>query len=382
MSSKRKNIILINYTGRHGGGPLHAYELTKALLEQGIPVAAVLSKDIENVKAWKRLPLEKLILIPTYTSAASFLKNHLQFILYKKYRIRKALQSYAVTAVCCPMCTFWTDPVNRLFPHAKKIVFCHDPQLHSGESYAIAVKLLGVNKAYRHADEILVHTKKFVNEVETRYHKTGHVHYLPLGRHSYYRRVSGKRIAVTYDPEKTNYVFFGRISPYKGLDLLADAYQKVCRRCGDVTLTIAGAGDFSPYRAKYKQLERVTVINRWLADEEVESIFQGEHLIAVLPYADATQSGVLMVAMDYGVPVIATDTGGLGEQLEDGVTGLLTDASDSSQLARQMLRLKNDRELYQTICRNIEKKLPDMEWGGAAELVAKLAGVPAYLRNR
>jgi glycosyltransferase involved in cell wall biosynthesis len=86
--------------------------------------------------------------------------------------------------------------------------------------------------------------------------------------------------------------------------------------------------------------------------------------------------------MDYGVPVIATDTGGLGEQLEDGVTGLLTDASDSSQLARQMLRLKNDRELYQTICRNIEKKLPDMEWGGAAELVAKLAGVPAYLRNR
>ena len=148
------------------------------------------------------------------------------------------------------------------------------------------------------------------------------------------------------------------------------------------SLTIAGAGDFSPYRAKYKQLERVTVINRWLADEEVESIFQGEHLIAVLPYADATQSGVLMVAMDYGVPVIATDTGGLGEQLEDGVTGLLTDASDSSQLARQMLRLKNDRELYQTICRNIEKKLPDMEWGGAAELVAKLAGVPAYLRNR
>ena len=114
MSRKRKNIILINYTGRHGGGPLHAYELTKALLEQGIPVAAVLSKDIENVKAWKRLPLEKLILIPTYTSAASFLKNHLQFILYKKYRIRKALQSYVVTAVCCPMYTFWTDPVNRL----------------------------------------------------------------------------------------------------------------------------------------------------------------------------------------------------------------------------------------------------------------------------
>lgn len=376
MNSNRKNkkIILINYTGRHGGGPLHAYELTKALLEQGFPAAAVLSADIENGKAWKRLPLEKLILIPTYTSAASFLKNHLQFVLYKKYRIRKALQSYEVTAVCCPMCTFWTDPVSQLFPRARKIVFCHDPVLHAGESYAFAVKLFGVNRAYRHADEIIVHTKKFVAEVETRYHKTGHVHYLPLGRHSYYRSVPAKRTAVTYDPEKTNYVFFGRISPYKGLDTLAEAYRKVCSRCSDVTLTIAGAGEFSPYRAAYRRLKRVTVINRWLADEEVESIFQGEHLIAVLPYADATQSGVLMVAMDYGVPVIATDTGGLGEQLEDGVTGLLTDANDSSQLARQMLRLKNDRELYQRICQNMKEKLPGMEWGAAAKLVGRLCG--------
>lgn len=53
-----------------------------------------------------------------------------------------------------------------------------------------------------------------------------------------------------------------------------------------------------------------------MEDEEVESIFSGENLVAVLPYLDATQSGVVLTAMDYGVPVIATDTGGLSEQIE------------------------------------------------------------------
>lgn len=369
-NDRKKPIILVNYTGRHGGGPLDAYEMAKALIQNGMPVAAVISAQIENLEEWKNLALQKLVVIQTYSSAASFLKNHMQFLLYKKYCIRKKFKGYSIQAVYCPMCTFWTYPINRLFPKAKSFVVCHDPVPHAGENYIWINKLCGVDRAYKKADEIIVHTKKFISYVEQRYHKAGHVHYLPLGRHNFYKNIKQKRQAVTYGSHKANFVFFGRITPYKGLDTLADAYRMVYQRCQDITLTIAGSGDFGPYQEKYKGLAHVTVINRWLDDDEVESIFTGENLIALLPYNDATQSGVLLTAMDCGVPVIAADTGGISEQAVDGVTGILVPPNDSVKLAERMAELMDNKDLYQQICQNVEQKLKTMEWQSAAEQLA------------
>lgn len=123
--------ILINYTGRRGGGPLAAYEMTKALAERGNSVVAVISRDIENLSCWKQLPLKRLLVIPTYSSAISFVYSHILFLLFRKYAIRERLKEYDITAIYCPMCTFWTRPINQLFPKAKKIIACHDPVPHS-----------------------------------------------------------------------------------------------------------------------------------------------------------------------------------------------------------------------------------------------------------
>lgn len=363
---KKQQAILINYTGRRGGGPLAAYEMTKALAESGNPVVAVISRDIENLPFWKQLPLKRLLVIPTYSSAISFVCSHILFHLFRKYTIREKLKDYDIKVIYCPMCTFWTEPINRLFPKAKKIVACHDPIPHSGEKYKIANWLCGVDSAYQAADEIIVHTEKFICDVEKRYKKSGHVHYLPFGRPDYYKNIGKKRIAVRYRPDTMNFIFFGRISRYKGLDLLAEAYRNVSAQHSGVTLTIAGDGDFAPYRRAYGQLRNVTVINRWICDDEVESIFTGNNLVAVLPYTDATQSGVALVAMNYGVPVIATDTGGLSEQVEDGVTGILVQPGDSRKLAEKMVMLMEDKQLYLKICANVKSRSERMEWKDAA----------------
>lgn len=370
--NKKQPVILINYTGRRGGGPLAAYEMTKALIEAGNPVAAVISRDIENLPFWKQLPLKRLLVIPTYSSALSFAHSHILFLLFRKYAVRDSFKDYDIQAIYCPMCTFWTAPINRLFPEAKKIIACHDPTPHSGETYTALNRLCRVDRAYFEADEIIVHTEKFIREVEKRYEKTGHVHYLPFGRPDYYKKISKKQTVVRYRPDTMNFIFFGRISPYKGLDLLAKAYKDVSARCGRVTLTIAGEGDFAPYRRAYGRLLHVTVINRWIRDDEVESIFTGKNLIAVLPYTDATQSGVALVAMNYGVPVIASDTGGLSEQIEDGVTGLLVRPGDTRELARKMAMLIEDRQLYDKMCANVKSRTEKMEWKDAAKRLAEI----------
>ena len=72
--------ILVNYTGRTAGGPAYAYEMTKALVENGAHVCAVISKSVCNLSDWEKLPI-RLYKIDTYTSKKEFLFNTIKFCL-------------------------------------------------------------------------------------------------------------------------------------------------------------------------------------------------------------------------------------------------------------------------------------------------------------
>jgi glycosyltransferase involved in cell wall biosynthesis len=60
--------------------------------------------------------------------------------------------------------------------------------------------------------------------------------------------------------------------------------------------------------------------------------------VAVLPYADATQSGALQLAFGYGLPVVTTRVGGLAEVVDDGETGFLVPPGDPPALAAAVAR--------------------------------------------
>ncbi len=96
-------------------------------------------------------------------------------------------------------------------------------------------------------------------------------------------------------------------------------------------LVIAGDGDICPYKDKIEQLEDVTLVNRWIGENEIGEFFTHSDLV-VLPYSSASQSGVIPIAAAYGLPVIATKVGGLSEQIEDGVSGWLIPPDDVQAL--------------------------------------------------
>lgn len=351
---QKKDVLLINYTGRKGGGPLDAFEMAKALCDR-MPVVAVLSDQIENLQLWKKLHLEELILIPTYHNAREAL---IESLFWKKQRktILSKTGKINVKYIYCPMGTFWSEKINNLFPKAKKGIVIHDPKPHSGERF------LGMfNMHYEKYDYLFVHSKKFVSYVNERYKKP--TFYLQLGRHDIYKYCENKKQVIKYDPDKINYLFFGRISEYKGLNILGEAFKTVQHKLREnVTLSIIGAGDFSPYLKEYESLKNVTIINRWIKDEETESAFTGKNVICVCPYLDATQSGVVLVAMAYGVPVIATKTGGMEEQIDNGDTGLLVKPGDANDLAEAMTKLATDRKLFDHIVEGEEKVNKQTGW--------------------
>lgn len=67
----------------------------------------------------------------------------------------------------------------------------------------------------------------------------------------------------------------------------------------------------------------------------------------VLPYVEASQSGVVEAAFAAALPSVVTPVGGLAEQIENGVTGLVAGAVDATALADAIERLVTDPELYE-----------------------------------
>lgn len=337
----KKQAIIINYIGRKGGGALVSYEMAKVLVNAGELVIPVISDKIENRKLWEQLACRKIIFVRAYDNVVSLIFKSLAFPFLTAPKIKKELKGEKIKAVYTPMTGFWTKKVNDLFPGIKKIIVCHDPVPHSGKDKIVYCML---QHMYKDADTIITHSRKFVPYLRKNYKN---VAYIPLGPHHMYQDLQEKRNVMTYDDTKINFLFFGRIDEYKGIDILLHAYKIVERKhSGQVTLTIAGNGDISKYKKKIKELKNITVINRWINDNEVESLFSGRNLVTVCPYKDATQSGVILVSYNYEIPVIATDIGGLKEQIINGKTGFLIKRNCADALADAMEKFI---ELPQTI---------------------------------
>ena len=133
--------------------------------------------------------------------------------------------------------------------------------------------------------------------------------------------------------DKINFLFFGRIEEYKGIDVLLDAYQKLENYYPQKTsLTIAGRGDIAKYQNKINKFESVYVLNRMILDSEISSLYAGNNIVTVLPYKDATQSGVIPTAQIFNSLIIASDVGAIREQLDDGKLGILIKPNDVEAL--------------------------------------------------
>ncbi|MBR5904987.1 MAG: glycosyltransferase family 4 protein [Bacteroidales bacterium] len=141
------------------------------------------------------------------------------------------------------------------------------------------------------------------------------IRYAELGPYNYYT-TSGQTPALPY-----KYVLmFGRITPYKGFEYGVRAFNSLPAKYDDIHLVMAGAGDIYFDESEYKNNRNITVLNRYLTQDEQVSLFQNA-LFVLCPYTEATQSGVVQTAFGLGVPVVVTKVGALADCVEDGVTG-------------------------------------------------------------
>jgi D-inositol-3-phosphate glycosyltransferase len=159
-------------------------------------------------------------------------------------------------------------------------------------------------------------------------------------------------------------LFFGFIRDYKGLDVLLEAMEIVKDKL-DIKLIVAG--EFYSNKEKYLNIidklqlkNNVHLFTDFIPTSEVKYYFSACNVV-ILPYKEATQSGIVQIAMNFRKPIIATNVGGLGEVVHDNRTGFIVEPKNPVQLAEAIIKFYNENKEEEFI-RNTEKEVEKYSW--------------------
>ena len=245
------------------------------------------------------------------------------------------------------MLGMWNLILYKLFGK-KMVLTVHDPFPHTGE--ITARKMFN----YKMAMKMVCHFVLLNDKQKEQFCKSYHVRpeQVLINRLGVYDNIS-TFVRPQESVTSHNVLFFGRISPYKGIEYLCQAMLKVKEQVPDATLTIAGGGKMYFDIAPYQKQDWVKVINRYVGMEELAGLLQ-HCALSVCPYTDATQSGVIMTSYSLCKPVVATNVGGLGEMVDNQKTGLLVPPKDVDALAHAIIALLNDDAKREEMANNIQ----------------------------
>jgi glycosyltransferase involved in cell wall biosynthesis len=230
----------------------------------------------------------------------------------------------------------------------KKIVFtAHNVNAGKRDSNDSLLNRLTLRTQYMLADHIFVHTEKMKRELIQEFAiQEGAVSVIPFGINNSVPNTGltaseAKQRLGMRDDEKT-ILFFGAIRPYKGLEYLVEGFLQLAARYPEYRLIIAGEprdGSETYWNEILRRIDgdvnrgRVIQKLQYIPDEETELYFKAADVLA-LPYKDIFQSGVLFLAYNFGLPVVATDVGSVMEEVIEGKTGFLCKPCDPADLAR------------------------------------------------
>ena len=300
--------VLVWQWGRRGAGPLLAVVIARELAQvQGIEPLLSLSTMAELLHGTQ--PPANDLPIGTYRSIPQLARRFLTapwLVPKLAARLRAAKVEVALCAMPAPFDLAMAAALRQAeIPFA---VVVHDAQRHPGDGFPFQMTLQ--RALLRKAGLLFALTGHVASQLRGQGLQPGQT--LSLATHP----------PFVFDPEpppvgahggRMRLLSFGRLMPYKGLDLLADAMEQL----PDPTafeLRVVGSGPESRTLDRLRALPGVTVENRWVPEAELGHLL-GWADAMVLTHREASQSGVAAAAAAAGRWIVSTQVGGLAEQL-------------------------------------------------------------------
>jgi glycosyltransferase involved in cell wall biosynthesis len=347
MSGER-NICLI-YLGRSGAGPQLTGDLFFSLQQRNIKTFVVLSRfNKEN----NEIPENSVLRLSTYRSVFGLI---IRFLILPLHLISlvKFLKRNQINCIIFPMNT----PLSQIIQIFLKLQnnFCipilHDAVRHPGDPYRFPTKIL-TSLEIKFSSKVIflnqVVAKQFNLLYKVNQDKCINL-FLPIPN-------VGRTSHKLFPKSKFRVLFFGRIVAYKGIDLLLKAFEISYMSNPEIELCICGSGDFE-FRDSHKG---VTIINRYICKSEICDIFESSNAL-ILPYVEATQSGVAALAVAYGLPIISTPIESLKEQLKNyGV--IFSDNVSAISLSKCITQLSSSSDIYSNLAKMQTNICTDFSW--------------------
>ncbi|MEM7102366.1 MAG: glycosyltransferase family 4 protein [Bacteroidota bacterium] len=304
--------------------------------------------------------------VKTYNGVLQFLIASFTRLLPMLLKCRHGLKANRYSVFYTPYFHYWNLPFILLFKwYGKQVVITvHDGIPHSGEGKFLE-KWLNM-ACIKRADDIIFLTAFVRNAVKAASNFSGKAHVIPHGPITPEGLLSTNRKF----PAKARLLFLGRLGYYKGIDLLINAVKKIEHPAYD-GLTIAGK--------RQKRLpirfndSRIKLIDKWHADAEIAELVN-THDILVLPYREATQSGVVTIGISASIPMVCTKTGGLHEQLTDDEAIFVNPEPDD--IHKGIQKLLESPDLYEKISQRLVEKRKQLSWESITNKIEKIITQP------
>jgi len=337
---------------------------------------------IQLAEALSRLE-DVMLMVPRHKQGLSIgwfrevLENNVNLEPYYQPRLRYPTNLLSLYEIIKKINSFNPDIVhlqgehpwfNLILPFLSRryplVITVHDVVLHIGDTKSRKIPPFIYKLSIRYADQIIVHGKKLKKEmVEKSGKSTNNVHVVPRGVNSIYRRFLKSEI----EEEDNLILFFGRIWEYKGLQYLIEAEPLIAEKVPTAKIVIAGRGeDFRKYIKMMVHKERFIVHNQLIPSDMVAGLFQRASIV-VLPYIEASQSGIVPLAYAFKKPVVVTNVGSIPEVVDNGKTGYIVPPKDPKKLAEAIIDLLSDKEKRKEMGENGYKKTEEeLSWDSIA----------------
>ena len=326
--------IVVIYWGRRGAGVTLMTQIAAGLSEDG-RFAVFLSPSLQSEGTISTGP--HVFPITTFSGPVSLVCRSLLLPLTIN-RLVSRLTNAGVKAAVTIMPHIWGWPLQRALRRAgiRTALMVHDAEPHPGEKRPIFDNL--VRREIHGSDRIVTLSDHVADRLIA----------LGDGRSDRISRLFHPIMKFdgnvkTISAGRRRLLFFGRILPYKGVPLLLEAFALLNRDSTDYTLRIVGRGHIAAPAALLDQ-RGLTIDEGWVAPEAIGGIFSNADAV-ILPYIEASQSGVIAAAYGAGLPVVSTQVGGLKEQVINGETGILAETT-APALAAAIIRLFETPGLY------------------------------------
>lgn len=276
-------------------------------------------------------------------------------------------------------CFFVISFVVKLFSHTKILFICDNVIPHEkrfGDKFLTKLGFSIVNYFIVQSKTVENDLKNF-NKNNKPYILTPHPLYNVFGEKldkTEAKNILQREYNINLHDSKI-ILFFGYIRKYKGLMFLLDALPALIKQ-HNVRLIIAGEFYESeiPYRQKIKDLNiegNIILLSSFMPENKVRYFFSACDCL-VLPYINATQSGIVPLAYFYDKPVIVTNVGGLSEVVINRKTGFVINPSSSNEISEAVNMFYNEN-LEGEFSENIKEEKKKYSWEAFVNNIIKLS---------